>query len=104
MPVLLVVGHRRLQALDLGGVDFGFLEGGAHRRLDPGGLRGGDPVLDEVAGHLLEDAGAPERRVELELGKPQQGVAEGKGVEDVGVEDGAKATGARLAPPAGGYR
>jgi hypothetical protein len=103
VPVLGVVGHRRLKAVDLGGVDFGFLERLTHCLLDPGGLLGGDAVFDEVAGHLLEDAGAPERRVELELGEPEQRVAEGEGVEDVGVEDGAEGHGrARLAALAGG--
>jgi hypothetical protein len=63
-------GWCRLEALDLGGVDLGFLEGGAHRSLDPGGLLGGDPVFDEVPRHLLENACAPERCVQLKLGEP----------------------------------
>jgi hypothetical protein len=33
----------------------------SHRRLDPGSLLLSDPVLDEVANHLVEDPGAPER-------------------------------------------
>jgi hypothetical protein len=76
VPILGIVGHRRLEPLDHGSVDLGFLERFAHRGLDPIGLLGGDPVLDEVARHLLEDPGAPERRVELELCEPQQRVAE----------------------------
>jgi hypothetical protein len=60
-------------------------------------------VFDEVTCHLLEDPGAPERRVQLELGEPQQRVAQGEGVEDVGVEDGAEDQGgARLSALAGG--
>jgi hypothetical protein len=53
VPVLLVVGHRLLEALDLGGIDFGFLEGCAHRLLDAGGLLGGDLPPDEVAAEPL---------------------------------------------------
>jgi hypothetical protein len=79
VPVFGMVGHRRLEALDLGRLDFSFLEGCAHRLLDPAGLLGSDPVLDEVAPHLLEDAGAPERCEEFELGEPKQGVAEREG-------------------------
>ena len=90
VPVLRVVRHRGFEALDLAGVNFGFFEGRAHRRHDPRGLVLGDLALSEVAGHLLEDPGAPERGVELELGEPKQGVAEREGVEDVGVEDGAE--------------
>jgi hypothetical protein len=103
VSVLGVVGHRRLEPLDLCGVDFGFLEGFTHRHFDTRGLLLGDLALDEVAGHLLEDPGAPERCVQVELGEPEQGVAEGEGVEDVGVEDGAEDHGgARLSALAGG--
>jgi hypothetical protein len=72
----LAVGHRRLGRSISRGVDFSFLEGFPHRRLDPRGLFFCDLVFDEVAGHLLEDAGAPKRHVELEFGEPEQGVSE----------------------------
>ena len=64
-------------------------EGGVHRRGEPVGLRLADLALGEVAAHLLEDAGAPKRRVQLELGQPKQRVAKREGIENVGVEDGA---------------
>ena len=105
MTVVRVVGHRRLQPVDLGGVDFGFLEGAAHGRDQPVGLLLGDPALDEIAAHLLDDALTPKRRVQLEFGEPEQGVAEREAVERVGVEDGAEDHGGgRLAPSPAGYR
>jgi hypothetical protein len=62
-------------------------------------------MLDEVAMHLLEDPLAPERCVELELGEPEQGVAERERVENVCVEDGAERhLVARLSPRDDVYR
>lgn len=105
VSILRVVRHRGFEALDLGGVNFGFFEGCVHRLRDSGGLLIRDLALGEVASHLLEDSGAPERPAELELGEPKQGVAEREGVEDVGVEDGAEDHGgARLTGAAGNQR
>jgi hypothetical protein len=84
-------------------VNLGFLEGLAHRLLDPCRLLFRDLFLDEAARHLVEDPGAPERCEEFELGEAEQRVAEREGVEDVGVEDGAEGHGgARLSTPGGG--
>jgi hypothetical protein len=105
MPVLGFVGHSRLEAFDLAGIDFCFFEGEAHRLVDARGLRVGEPVLDEVSRHLVEDAVAPKWRVQLELSEPEQGVAKREGVEDIGVEDGAERhLVARLPPRDDRYR
>jgi hypothetical protein len=46
---------------------------------DPAGLLLGDLAFREVAAHLIEDALAPERRVQPELSESEQGVAEREG-------------------------
>jgi hypothetical protein len=83
-----VVRHRRLDRREGGRVDHGFREDGRDRLPQAFGLGGVDALVgDEVATGLVEDPFTEGVVVQLVVGEPEQGVAEGRRVEDVGVED-----------------
>jgi len=57
-------------------------------------------MLEQRLSHLLEDAAAPERSVELKLGEPEKRVPNGERIEDVRIENGTEDHGRPTLAPA----